>query len=171
MIALIFVSGAVMLFAAYAFFIAGISFLGRLIELWILIIFSPFAFMSFSVPLLEKVEYIGWDAWSKRLLAVSFMAPIFMFFMYLIFMIIKSNIFISLVARPDPDKQLWMETIILMVIPALIILILLMKATNYAKKSSGVLGEALMSGAKIAGGLALRSEEHTSELQSQFHLV
>ncbi|OGI77251.1 hypothetical protein A3B85_02205 [Candidatus Nomurabacteria bacterium RIFCSPHIGHO2_02_FULL_37_13] len=151
----IIIAGSIIIFATYAFFIAGLAFLSRLIELWILIIFSPFAFMSLAVPKLASIEYIGWDAWSKRLLAVSFMAPIFMFFMYLIFMIIKSNIFISLVARPDPDKQLWMETIILMVIPALIILILLMKATNYAKKSSGVLGEALMSGAKIAGGLAL----------------
>jgi hypothetical protein len=43
-------SGGIMLVAAYAFFISGFSFLGRLIELFVLIIFSPFALMSFSIP-------------------------------------------------------------------------------------------------------------------------
>ena len=155
MIALIFVSGAVMLFAAYAFFIAGISFLGRLIELWILIIFSPFAFMSFSVPLLEKVEYIGWDAWSKRLLAVSFMAPIFMFFMYFIFLLLKPpGLFGNLPINNGSGLMGAIQTILLFVIPALVILILLLQATKFAKKGSGVLGEKLISGAKIIGGLA-----------------
>ncbi len=149
------IAGSIIIFATYCFFIAGLSFLGRLIELWVLIIFSPFAFMSSTIPLLGKIEYIGWDAWLKRLLQVSFMAPIFMFFMYLIFMIIKSNIFISLLARPNPNDQLWMETIILMVIPALIILILLNQATKFAKKGSGALGEMLIKGAKIVGGVAL----------------
>ena len=148
-------AGSIIIFATYCFFIAGISFLGRLIELWVLIIFSPFAFVSFTIPLLKNVEYIGWDAWLKRLLTVSFMAPIFMFFMYFIFMIIKSNIFISLLARPNPKEQLWMETIILMVIPALIILILLHQATKFAKKGAGALGEVLMKTAGIATGLVI----------------
>jgi hypothetical protein len=70
-ISLILLSGSIMAFAAYAFFMAGLSFLGRMIELWILIIFSPFAFMSFSIPKLSTVEYIGWDDWVKRLLKTS----------------------------------------------------------------------------------------------------
>jgi hypothetical protein len=87
------VAAALMLFAAYAFFVVGISFLGRLIELFVLMIFSPFAFMSSSLPLLGHVEYLGWDAWFKRLISVSFMAPVFMFFMYFIFLLIKENLF------------------------------------------------------------------------------
>ena len=150
----IIISGLIIIFAAYAFFIAGLSFLSRMIELWILIIFSPFAFMSSIIPKLSDMEYIGWEAWLKRLLKVSFMAPIFMFFLYLIFMVIQSNIFSSLVARSDL-KQGWMETIIFMIIPALIILILLYKATKFAKEGSGQLGEMMMKGLKVAGGLAL----------------
>ena len=156
MIALILVSGAVMLFAAYAFFVAGLSFLGRLIELWVLIIFSPFALMSSTIPLLGHVEYIGWDAWSKRLFAVSFMAPIFMFFMYLIFLLIKPpGLFGNLVTNNGTGMMGAIQTILLFTIPALVILILLHKATEYAKKGSGVLGEKLMTGAKMIGGLAL----------------
>src|SRR5690606_33708665 len=84
-------AGAIMLVAAYAFFIAGFAFLARLIELWVIIIFSPFALMSSTVGILAGVEYIGWKQWFKRLISLSFMAPIFMFFMYLIFMLVHAN--------------------------------------------------------------------------------
>jgi hypothetical protein len=147
-------AGLVMLFAAYAFFVAGISFMGRMIELFVLIVFSPFAFMSSTIPLLSGVEYIGWDAWFKKLLKVAFMAPIFMFFMYFIFMLInvKPSIFNSLVTQTGDSMLL---RILSVIIPAGLILILLMKATEFAKKGSGVIGEKLMQGAKMVGGLAL----------------
>ncbi len=93
------ISSAIILFAAYAFFVSGISFLGRIIELFILIIFSPFAFMSSTIPLLDHLEYVGWSAWFQRLLSVSFMAPIFMFFMYFIFLLINANLFNNLIAK------------------------------------------------------------------------
>jgi len=153
MLAMIFITGSIMLFAAYCFFVAGISFLSRLIELWILIIFSPFAFMSSTIPILSSVEYLGWDAWFKRLLKVSFMAPIFMFFMYFIFLLIKSNIFTGLIV--SDASQTIMATILLTVLPALFILILLLKATKFAKEGSGAIGEALFKGAAMVGGLAL----------------
>ncbi len=144
-------AGLLMFYAAYAFFVAGISFVGRMIEFFVLIIFSPYAFMSLSIPLLGNVEYIGWGNWSKRLLSVSFMAPIFMFFLYFIFLLIQSKIFDNLINRTTPNT---IETILLIVIPAMVILILLRYATNFAKKGSGVLGEMLMKGVKMVGGLA-----------------
>ena len=147
-------AGALMFFAAYAFFVAGISFVGRLIELWVLIVFSPFAFMSFSIPLLAHVEYIGWDAWFKRLFKVSFMAPIFMFFMYFIFLLLqKGNPFGNLITNNGGK----INTILLVVIPAVVILILLLKATEYAKKGSGKLGEMASTAGKMIGGLAVGS--------------
>ncbi|MEI6280758.1 MAG: hypothetical protein WCP17_02030 [bacterium] len=155
MLAIIILSGLIMGFAAYAFFIAGMSFLGRLIELWVLIIFSPFAFMSFTIPLLKSTEYIGWDDWLKRLLKVSFMAPIFLFFMYFIFLLINAKILDGLKLIQDPGKQTVPQTIMFIVIPAIMILILLNQATKFAKKSSGALGEALISGVKMATGVAI----------------
>lgn len=146
------ITGLLMLFAAYCFFVAGISFIGRLIELLILIIFSPFAFMSSTEPYLEKTSYIGWDDWLKRLLSVSFMAPIFMFFLYFIFMLVRSKIFDGMI---DEKNTNFVGTILRIVIPALVILILLLKATDFAKKGSGKLGEMMMTGAKMVGGLAL----------------
>src|SRR3989344_3847521 len=114
-----------------------------------LIIFSPFAFISLAVPILSKVEYVGWENWSKRLLKVSFMAPIFMFFMYFIFKLVEVDIFADLINRPNLQDQGTIETIMFTILPALLILILLMKATSFAKKSSGTLGEALFKGVGV----------------------
>ena len=146
------IAGLLMFFAAYCFFIAGVSFLGRMIELFVLIIFSPFAFMSFTVPELAKYEYIGWDGWFKRLIAVSFMAPIFMFFMYFIFMLIstKPSIFENIITKTS--NQSTIETILLVVIPEIIILLLLLKAADFAKKGGGKLGEMASSVGKMIGG-------------------
>ncbi len=152
-VGLLLVAGLILIFATYCFFIAALAFLSRMIELWILIIFSPFAFMSSTIPLLKKISYIGWEEWFHRVLKLSFMAPVFLFFLYLIFTIIQSNIFAGLMDRPAKDQS-WMESLILMVIPALVILILLKKATDFAKKASGELGSMVMKGAGLALGLA-----------------
>jgi hypothetical protein len=150
---IMFVSGAIMLFAFYCFFIAAISFLSRLIELWVSIIFSPFAFMSSTIPILNDVEYIGWKSWLSRLLNVAFMAPIFMFFLYFIFLIIHADMFGNLMR--DKANQTTTETILFVIIPALVILILLLKATHFAKKASGTLGEMLIKTMEIAMGATL----------------
>lgn len=100
---------------------------------------------------MAKYDYIGWDAWSKRLIAVSFMAPIFMFFMYLIFSLLSKNLFGSLI-KVQKD---WIQTILGVIVPGMLILILLLQAVKFAKKGSGAMGEMVMKGAKMAGGLAL----------------
>jgi len=142
------IAGAIMLFAAYALFISALSFLGRLIELFVLIIFSPFAFMSSSLPLLGHVEYIGWDAWLKRLFAISFMAPIFMFFLYFIFLLLGPDMF---TVKGDGGT---VNKLLSIIVPALVILILLLKATEFAKKGSGKFGEMAIKGGQLAAGLA-----------------
>ncbi|MFZ2149985.1 MAG: hypothetical protein WAV15_02400 [Minisyncoccia bacterium] len=156
LLALILFAGLIICFAIYALFISGLSFLGRLIELWILIIFSPFAFMSSTIPLLGHAEYIGWDAWLKRLLKTAFMAPIFMFFLYFIFMLIKSDIFTSLAPKGSGtnDPATVMKMILGVAIPTLLILILLLKATQYAKKGSGAVGEVITKVGGQVGGMA-----------------
>jgi hypothetical protein len=146
-------SGTVMLVASYAFFVSGFSFLGRMIELFVLIIFSPFAFMSFTIPQLASVEYIGWNAWFKRLLSVSFMAAIFMFFMYFIFLLVGANLFGGLITKASPPS--FVENVLGIFLPAMLIVVLLLQATEYAKKGSGKFGEMVMKGAQIVGGIAM----------------
>ena len=151
MLTIILVAGSTMALAAYAFFVAGIAFVSRLVELWTLIIFSPFAFMSFSIPELKKYERFGFDAWLKKLLEVAFMAPIFMFMMYLIFLLVNAKIWNGVVTANMNTYQ----ELMFIVLQAIIVLTLLLSTAKYAKKSSGALGELMMKGAKIIGGVAL----------------
>lgn len=152
---IIFISGLIMLFAAYALFMSGMSFLGRLVELWVLIIAAPFAFMSSSLPKLSGIDRWGWEAWLKRLLGAAFMAPAFMFMLYLIFMLIRSNIFNDLAVTSNRADVGSIETIILVLLPAAVIISLLLKATKLAKEGSGKYTEDLIAGAKVLGGLAV----------------
>ncbi len=157
LISIILVSGAIFAYAAWAFFIAGLSFLGRLIQLWILIIFAPLAFVTYIIPFGSLGDEMNWKGWWKKLFSTAFAAPIFMFFMYIIAMLSKG----SLLALLNPNNQglSWLQTILLVIIPMLIVLGLLMKAVEYAKKGSGQLGEmAVKAGSAVLGagaGLAL----------------
>ena len=63
LLGIIVVAGLLMGYAAYVFFVSGFAFLSRLIELFILTIFSPFAFMSSTLPILSGVPYAGWKKW------------------------------------------------------------------------------------------------------------
>lgn len=151
LIMVLLITGAIMLYAAYAFLIAGLSFLGRLIELFILIVFSPFAFMSFAVPFLKGTDRIGWDKWLSALIKTSFMAPIFMFFMYFIFLITQTkDVFGSMINGTGTIQK-----ILLLIIPALFILRLLTIATEYAKKGSGAIGDTIMKYSKAIAGVGL----------------
>ncbi len=143
-------AGMIMLFAAYSFFISGLSFVGRMVELFVVVFFSPFAFMSSSISTLEKMEYIGWDAWLKRLLKTAFMAPIFMFFLYFIFLLVHSSVFSGLFTT----NTSMVAKILNVVIPAMVILMLLSKATKFAKEGGGVVGEALIKGTEVVMGVS-----------------
>ena len=150
---IIVVTGLILSFAAYTFFTAGLLFLARMIELWILIIFSPFAFMSWTLPKLSGVDGIGWESWIKRLLELSFMAPIFMFFLYLIFLFVQIPLLQNFAI--GVSEQDTYQVMLLIVLQTLIILILLKKITKWAKDKSGELGSMVIGGAKLVAGLAV----------------
>lgn len=156
-LSVILLAGAVMCVAAYVFFVSGFFFLARLIELWFLIIFSPFAFMSSTVPLLSGISDIGWKQWFDRLISSAFMAPIFMFLLYFIFTLVGSDIYKTLLPDGgDTTGSTGMIKMILgVVLPSILICVLLLKAKKYAKKGGGAIGEMVMTGAKMVGGLAL----------------
>ncbi|MFA6353971.1 MAG: hypothetical protein WCW93_03510 [Candidatus Paceibacterota bacterium] len=157
-LSVILISGAVMCFAAYVLFISGIFFLGRLIELWILIIFSPFAFVSSSVPQLSAIQDIGWKAWFSRLLSSAFMAPIFLFFLYFIFMLVSNKaVFEGIIPKSTNNSGAtgMIKIILGVVLPSILICVLLIKAKNYAKRGAGEIGGMVMTAAKMAGGVGL----------------
>ncbi len=167
MISLTLFAGIIMGFAAYALIVSGLAFLGRLVELWVILIFSPFAFMSSALPLFRhNVEEIGWESWSKRLFKFAFMAPIFMFFLYFIFLLIQSNIFSKTLKFGElaqnvlaNDQAIVIKTLLGVFMPMVLIVMLLLKATDIAKKGAGRFGDFAVGAGKaiagVAGGLAL----------------
>ena len=155
LLAIILISGALAAVAAYCFFVVAFAFLSRLIMLWILIIFAPFAFLTSIIPAASKIEGFGWSKWSHDLISHAFMAPIFLFFLWFIMKLVATNPIGKLADRVNFADQGFVEAIILITIPMLLIIILLLKATSYAKKSSGELGGAIIKGASFLGGAVL----------------
>lgn len=157
LIVILLISGIIFLYAAYAFFISGISFLGRMVQLWVSIIFSPFAFVSYIVPKFSSLPGLGFTAWSKTLVDAAISAPIFMFFMYLISLLTKVP-FINAFTTRDFDgfsNLSTVQVILLVAIPLLIIMKLLLEATAYARKAGGEITNAIFGGLKSVAGVGV----------------
>lgn len=77
---LIYSGGAAFMFiAGYVFLAGALMMITRIVMLFLLMIFSPFAFMSYGLPKLEQY----WDKWVDKLLKQVFVAPFFIFMLYL----------------------------------------------------------------------------------------
>ncbi|MEK7118431.1 MAG: hypothetical protein AAB869_02365, partial [Patescibacteria group bacterium] len=80
--------GAVFMFiAGYIFLAAALMMITRTVMLLLLMVFSPFAFMSFGLP---KMEQYG-HKWLDKLLKQTFVAPFFIFMLYLTSVVINSG--------------------------------------------------------------------------------
>ena len=157
MIVMLLITGMIFLYAAYAFFIAAISFMGRMVQLWVSIIFSPFAFVSYIVPAFSSLPGLGFAAWSSTLVSAAISAPIFLFFIYLISLLTKSN-FISLFTTRNLDgfsNLTSVQAVLLVAIPLLIIMKLLLEATGYARKAGGEITNAIFGGLKSVAGVGI----------------
>jgi len=146
---------AVTLYTAYIFFSVALLFVARVVSLWISMIFSPIAFASYTVPF--EIPGFGHKEWWKNLLENAFLAPLFVFFLYIIVMFTE---FLGEITKYQSDPSLSdftgiMRRLLTMIIPFIIIVMLLTKAKNMAVKFSGDMGKAVMTGAKLVGGLAL----------------
>lgn len=94
--AMINIGGTIFMFiAGYIFLAAALMMVTRTIALALLMIFSPFAFMSFGLPKLEKY---GHD-WLDKLVKQTFVAPLFIFMLYLNSVIIDKADLLSPVAK------------------------------------------------------------------------
>lgn len=145
-LAFIFVATAILLGMAYAFIVVGIMLLGRVIELWYLMIIAPIAFISIVLPF--NIPKLGWSSWIKNLVSTAFMAPVFMFFIYLILKFL--TIGLDNVSFTN-STSMW-SGLLQILIPFIIVLILVLKAKDVAEKMAGDVGAAFAkAGNKIAG--------------------
>jgi len=134
---------AITLYTAYMFFTVAILFIGRVVSLWIAMIFAPLAFASYTVPF--NIPGFGYKQWWNDLFKACFLAPMFIFFLYIIVLFTDLTKDAIGYATSSPD---FIQKLMKTVIPFSIIFILLMKAKELAVSMSGDLGKAL---SKVGG--------------------
>lgn len=146
------VYGLVAYALCYSFFMVAMALFGRMLNLMMLMIISPVAFVTKSIPSLSKKENMGFDSWLANLLQTAFMATIFMFILYMVATILKAEIFNVGI---NPNNQGAAATLVKLFMPAILIAALLLKGVKYSMSASGQFTGMVMKGAGFAGGAVL----------------
>lgn len=115
--------------------------LARVIGLWFMMIFSPIAFISFAIPggggMFGKFNF---EKWLKTTSSLAFMAPVLLFFLFLIIM------FFDAIFSESATSDNFIE----IMIPFLIVIFMLNLAKKTAKEMSGEFGAAVTKAATTA---------------------
>ena len=146
-----FLATAVNIVGIIAFSTIGLIFVARVIGLWLAMIFAPLAFFSYTIPAMQEWGMVGWKKWWPETLKLAFLAPIFIFFMYLIISFLEKGL--SLIKSNETTDG--MTFVISIIVPFIFIMILLMKAKDIAKSMSGTMGQSITNGIAAVGGVAL----------------
>lgn len=134
------VSIAIMFAVAMMFWKTAFMFVGRVVGLYVAMIFSPFAFLSRGgVPLVSKLPSLNYSAWWNDLVNYSLLAPVFVFFLYIINAFLNVEFFTKV--GLDQNGQGFFGSVMYVVIPMLIIYGLISQGVAVAKKFAGKYGE------------------------------
>ena len=127
-------------------------FLGRTLGLMFSTMMSAIAFVSLTIPGMENKKYIGFNKWLEELISTAFMAPVFLFFIYLAVTFLKDKGFLaSLAAKPGQD---FLTRMLVVFVPFLIIGGILMLAKKISSDMVGELGKTAVKGVgMLAGGI------------------
>ncbi len=157
---------AVILFAvAMMFWKTAFFFLGRVIGLYMAMIFAPFAFLGRGgVPLVSGIKELSWNNWWSDLTKYATLAPIFVFFLYVIYSLLETD-FIKV--YQDRVGTNFFETVVYIAIPMLIVYFMIKQGVglaesyagkfgtmvqNYAQKATGLVGGAALGAGALMGG-------------------
>ena len=147
----------------YIFFSVTLTFLGRILGLIILTILSPIRLVSIAIPKMKGIKYVGWDNWFPEILKLSFVAPIFLFFLWLAVTFATNEGVLATLSKANPSANLFLKIINTYLLLFLIggFLYLAKKITqsmagelgNLASKTiQGAIGGTIAAGAVIATG-------------------
>ncbi len=144
------VASLIMFAVAKMFWGTAFMFLGRIIGLYIVMIFSPFAVVTRgNMPLIGKVPELSWDSWVKDLTSYALLAPIFVFFLYIISAFVQSGFMEAAINSTDDS---FFVKVLRISIPMLIVYFMLQQGVGIAKKYAGKMGEIVQNSAsKFAG--------------------
>lgn len=126
----------------YVFIVVMWLFLARVITLMLAMVLSPFAFITLAIPQGARIPKLGFKSWINTVLSVSFMAPVFMFFMFLILKFVNSQSFIVL----NPTEEGFLLTFLQILIPFALVMGLIFAAKQVTVNMSGELAKAAVKG-------------------------
>ena len=134
-------------------------FVGRTIGMMISMIFSPFAFVSLTIPGAGSImKEWSWEKWFPELVKMALMAPVFIFFLWLIMLFLNVGLLKGMGDKLAQDGNA-LGTMVTVILPFIIIIGLLTKAKEVAQEMAGTLAAQLnkqVSGVlKTVGGFAL----------------
>ena len=132
------------------FLSVGLIFVARVIGLWLAMIFVPFTFFTYMVPSMQGIGMVGWKKWWPETISLAFLAPIFIFFLYLILKFLQVGLGVF-----DANGKTGLDFVIAIVLPFAFIMVLLNKAKGIAKSMSGEMGQMITNGVSAVGGAAI----------------
>ncbi len=140
--------------AAWSFFITGLLMIGRIVGLWVVMIFAAFAFVSRLAPnVLGRIPRISWKDWSSDLFSLSFLAPIFLFFVYIIIMFVNEKFLEGLFNNIQTFD--FTSMMVAIALQFAILISLIKQSRKLAEKLAGEAGGAIVSGMKgVTGAVA-----------------
>jgi len=141
-------------FAAFIFILFCALFIMRYIMLWILVILSPIAFVSYILPMTRRGQsLLNWRKWWEQLIAWSIIGIIAGFFLYLGFtmIVLINNNSSAFVTQPAIGQLGLMNNIL----PYLIPLVLLWVAYKETKRTSAMFAGEIISTAEKIGKTAV----------------
>ena len=149
-IIIVLLASAVNIVGFIVFLTIGMMFIARVVGLWIAMIIAPLAFFTYILPeQMAGIKMIGWKNWWPDTLKMAFLAPVFIFFMYLILKFLE----LDLIA--DAKNQTGLTFFIGTLMPFAFIMFFLMKAKKIATDMAGEMGEMATKAGSAIGGFAL----------------
>ena len=153
-ILIVIIASAVNIVGIIVFLSVGLMFIARVIGLWLAMIMAPLAFFTYILPeQMAGIKMIGWKNWWPETFKLAFLAPVFMFFMYIILKFLSLDL-IADVSNKTISKD-GLGFFVATLIPFAFIMILMLKAKGIAKDMSGELGQQITGGVAAAGGMLL----------------
>lgn len=141
----------------WVFLATALMFVARVAGLYISMIFAPIAFASYTVPF--DIPGLGHKEWWSNLLKQSFLAPIFIFFLYVILLFRDAfkTIFGDVKSATDGISLTdagHINGLLKVIIPFAIVTVLLLRAKKLAVEYSGTIGESFSKAGSFIAGAA-----------------
>ncbi|MFA6386650.1 MAG: hypothetical protein WCW04_02695 [Candidatus Paceibacterota bacterium] len=152
-ILIIIMASAVNIVGFTVFLTIALLFIARVIGLWLAMILSPLAFFTYILPEMAGTKMIGWKNWWPDTLKMAFLAPVFIFFMYIILKFLQADLISDIASKSLSGDGLGYFVAIL--VPFAFIMILMIKAKKIAVDMSGEFGEMATKAGSALGGMAL----------------